>query len=87
MLPQKYSLERSQKCKEQGNLRFKAEKYEDALQYYTMGLDSVPPVEHFSLNIVYSNDPNFKPWYVDKILNCIVITLSLQSFIETRGTT
>jgi hypothetical protein len=61
-LPDKYSLERAQRCKEEGNLRFKAEEYESALKCYTLGLQSAPPVEHFSLGSAYSPDPNFRPW-------------------------
>ena len=62
ILPQKYSLERAHQYKEQGNLRFKAEDYESALKYYTLGLASVPPVEHFALGVSYTPDQNFKPW-------------------------
>jgi hypothetical protein len=62
ILPKKYSLERAHRYKEEGNLRFKAEEYETALTCYTLGLQSVPPVEHFGQGKNYTPDQNFKPW-------------------------
>ena len=67
MSPQKLSLERAQKHKEEGNARFKAEDFEAALKCYTLGLESVPPVEHFNLSAQTHRDQSFRPWCVLKI--------------------
>ena len=68
-MPKKYCLERAQKYKEEGNSRFKAEQYESAIKCYTLGLESVPPVETFSQEVPVHRGQNYRPWYG---LSCIV---------------
>ena len=43
----KFSFVKAQKYKEEGNKKYKEEKFEAALKCYTLGLECVPPVEGF----------------------------------------